>query len=181
MVGSGWQCFTNGGAANYGFYDDQWDRTVAEGNHSQLIEINTKNIMVGDADRYAGIYQTVAVVDWADYTLSLKGMIRTTSMDGDPWRYRVQVGWTFGPYPNWGAVNNWKDVGWDTYYERTDPGAFLSYSTNLMAESDYVTVYIRVWKKWGVPNEEIDINLDAIALTGPSPYYYEHKGTRSIR
>ena len=31
MVGAGWQCFTNGGAANYGFYDDQWDRTVAEG------------------------------------------------------------------------------------------------------------------------------------------------------
>ena len=64
MVGSGWQCFTNGGAANYGFYDDQWDRTVADGKHSQLIEINTKGIMVGDADRYAGIYQTVPVVDW---------------------------------------------------------------------------------------------------------------------
>ena len=42
MVGGGWQCFTNGGAANYGFYDDQWDRTVAAGKHSQLIEINTK-------------------------------------------------------------------------------------------------------------------------------------------
>ena len=62
MVGNGWQCFTNGGAANYGFYDDQWDRTVAEGKHSQLIEVNTKGIMVGDADRYAGIYQTVPVV-----------------------------------------------------------------------------------------------------------------------
>ncbi len=61
MVGSGWQCFTNGGAANYGFYDDQWERTVAAGSHSQLIEVNTKGIMVGDADRYAGIYQTVPV------------------------------------------------------------------------------------------------------------------------
>src|SRR5690606_20958148 len=61
MVGSGWQCFTNGGAANYGFYDDQWDRVVAEGKHSQLLELNTKGIMLGDADRYAGIYQTVPV------------------------------------------------------------------------------------------------------------------------
>src|SRR4051812_25849436 len=31
MVGIGWQCFTNGGAANYGFYDDQWNLTVADG------------------------------------------------------------------------------------------------------------------------------------------------------
>ena len=45
MVGLGWQCFTNGGRANYGFYDDQWERTVAAGKHSQLIEINTKGMM----------------------------------------------------------------------------------------------------------------------------------------
>ncbi len=169
-VGNGWQCFTNGGAANYGYYDDQWYRTVAEGAHSQLIEINTKNIDLPDPDRYAGIYQTVKVVDWADYTLTLQGMIRTTNMEGDKWRYRVEVGWTAGPYPNWQAVANWKDVGWDNYYERTNPGGFLSYSTPLMAEADYVTVYLRVWKKWGVPNEEIDINFDAVSLTGPSPY-----------
>ncbi len=42
-----------------------------------------------------------------------------------------------------------------------------------MAESNYLTVYVRVLKKWGVPNEEIDVNFDAISLTGPSPYYYQ--------
>lgn len=173
MVGSGWQCFTNGGAANYGFYDDQWDRVVAEGKHSQLLELNTKGIMLGDADRYAGIYQTVPVVDWAEYTFSLKGIIRTTNLDGDKWRYRVQVGWSFGPYPDWTKVTNWTDVGWDKYYLRTDPGAFSSFTTRLMAEADYVTMYVRVWKKWGVPEEELDVNFDAISLIGPSPYYYD--------
>ena len=179
-VGNGWQCFTNGGAANYGFYDDQWYRTVAEGGHSQLIEINTKKIDLPDADRYAGIYQTVKVVDWANYTLTLQGMIRTTNMEGDKWRYRVEVGWTYGPYPNWQAVGNWTDVGWDDYYERTNPGGFLSFSTPLMAQSDYVTVYLRVWKKWGVPEEEIDINFDAVSLTGPSPYHYDTKPVHPI-
>jgi LysM repeat protein len=169
-VGSGWQCFTNGGAVNYGFYDDQWDRVVAEGSHSQLIELNTYGVMLGDADRYAGIYQTVPVVAWAEYTLSLKGLIRTTNMEGDPWRYRVQVGWTFGPYPDWTRVTNWMDVGWDKYYLRTEPGAFSSFTTRLRAEASHVTVYIRVWKKWGVPEEELDVNLDAIALVGPSPH-----------
>jgi LysM repeat protein len=37
-----------------------------------------------------------------------------------------------------------------------------------MAEDDYITVYIRAWKKWGVPEEEIDITFDAISLTGPA-------------
>jgi LysM repeat protein len=177
MVGSGWHCFTNGGAAVYGFYDDQWERTRFDGNHSQLIEINTKGIQNADHDRYAGIYQTVRVVDWANYTLSLRGLIRTTLLDGDPWRYRVQVGWSAGPHASWGAVTNWTDVGWDTYYARTEPGAFLSYATNIMAEDDYLTIYLRVWKKWGVAEEEIDINFDAITLTGPAPggHYWPQK------
>ncbi|HRA64706.1 MAG TPA: LysM domain-containing protein [Caldilinea sp.] len=171
-VGSGWQCFTNGGAANYGFYDDQWDRVVSEGSHSQLIEVNTKGIMVGDPDRYAGIFQTVPVASWADYSLSLKGIIRTTSLDGNPWRYRVQVGWTFGPHPDWTRVTNWQDTGWDKYYPRTEPGNFSSFLTKFRSEADYMTVYIRVWKKWGVPNEELDVNFDAISLVGPSSQWY---------
>jgi LysM repeat protein len=169
VVGNGWTCFTNGGQAHYGFYDDMWGSVVASGAHSQLIEINTKGLMDASHDRYAGIYQTVRVVDWAEYTLSLKGLIRTTELDGDPWRYRVQVGWTQGAQANWEAVTNWTDVGWDTYYERTSPGGFNSFSTKFMAESDHVTVYIRVWKKWGVPEMELDVNLDAISLTGPAP------------
>lgn len=171
MVGVGWHCFTNGGGANYGFYDEQWTPAIADGGHSQLIEINTKGVATPEHDRYAGLYQTVAVVDWAEYTLSLKGMIRTTSLDGDPWRYRVQVGWTYGHYADWTRVSNWTDVGWDNYYPREAPGGFSTYSTKLMAEADYVTIYVRAWKKWGIGEEEIDINLDTIALTGPSPYH----------
>ena len=168
IVGNYWHCMTNGGAANYGFYDEQWDPVVSDGEHGQLIEVNTKGIDAPDADRYAGLYQTVAVIDWAEYTLSLKGMIRTTMMDGDPWRYRVQVGWTNGAYADWTKVTNWQDVGWDTYYERTSPGSMSDYSTKFMAEDDYITVYVRVWKKWGIPGEEIDLNLDSISLTGPA-------------
>lgn len=169
-VGAGWQCFTNGGGANYGFYDDQWTSTVADGAHSQLIEINTKGVSTPEHDRYAGIYQTVAVVDWAEYTLNLKGMIRTTLLDGDPWRYRVQVGWTNGRYADWTRVSNWTDVGWDSYYPRESPSGFSSYATKIAAEDEHLTIYIRAWKKWGVAEEELDINFDTIALNGPSPY-----------
>jgi len=169
IMGNGWNCFTNGGAANYGFYDDQWEPVVADGKHSQLIEINTKKIGLPDADRYAGIYQTVKVREWEMYTLNLAGMIRTTNTGGDPWRYRVQVGWTPGKWADWEEVDNWVDVGWDTYYERTSPGAFNHFSRGIQAESEYMTIYIRGWKKWGIPEEEIDLNFDAISLVGHAP------------
>ncbi|MEX1020789.1 MAG: hypothetical protein WDZ49_14085, partial [Litorilinea sp.] len=97
-VGRQWDCFTNGGAANYGFYDDEWDLVVADGKHSQLIEINTHGFDAPDADRYAGIAQTVKVRPNAAYTFRMRGMVRTTNLEGDPWRYRVEVGWVKGPH-----------------------------------------------------------------------------------
>jgi LysM repeat protein len=171
-VGAHWGCFTNGGSANFGFYDDQWGPVVATGAHSQLIEINTFGRADADHDRVAGIYQTVQVVPHSNYTLSFKGMIRTTELDGDPWRYRVEVGWVQGVSKDWHQVANWTDVGWDTYYPRTEPGNFSQFSKDITATSNQVTLFIRVLKKWGVPEMELDVNLDAIALTGPSPHLY---------
>ena len=170
MVGKGWECFTNGGAANYGFYDDQWELVVADGKHSQLIEINTKGLAAADADRYAGIAQTVKVVPHEKYKLSFFGMIRTTDMEGDPWRYRVQVGWAKGPHVSWEDVKNWTDAGWNTYYGRTEPGGFSEFTGVIAPDTEVITLFIRVWKKWGVPFQELDVNLDAITLVGPSPY-----------
>lgn len=169
LVGRQWTCFTNGGAANYGFYDDLWSPVVADGTHSQLIEINTHGITAPDADRYAGIAQTVRVRPNATYTFKMRGMVRTTHLDGDPWRYRVEVGWLPVANGDWRNVTNWADAGWDTYFERTKPGHMDQFMTTLRPNSEVITVFVRVWKKWGVPNEEIDVNLDAIGLFGPSP------------
>lgn len=167
MVGAGWGCFTNGGVAVYGFYDDMWDRTVYAGVHSQLIEINTKE-KGGDNDRNAGIFQTVRVVPGASYELSLKGMIRADDHGGDPWRYRVYVGFDYSGGANWQAVSDWRELPWDTYYSRTDPGAFSSYSTRVTPSGQTMTVFIRTQRRWGTWYEETDFNLDAISLYGPA-------------
>ena len=177
VVGAQWDCFTNGGAANYGFYDDQWDQVVADGKHAQLIEVNTKGLAAGDADRYAGIGQTVRVAPWGHYKLSLRGIIRTTNQEGDPWRYRVQVGWVPGPNADWRQVNNWTDLGWNDYYKREEPGAISAFQTVLMpGDSPVVTLFVRVWKKWGVAYEELDVDLDSISLVGPPAGGPEPKG-----
>ena len=106
---AGWNCFTNA-AGNYGFYDDQWEPVVADGKHSQLIEINGKGLMAPDHDRYAGLSQTVRVAPWGKYTFTMRAMVRTTNLEGDPWRYRVEVGWAKGPNADWRHVDNWTDA-----------------------------------------------------------------------
>ena len=73
MVGTGWGCFTNGGTAEYGFYDDEWPPVVGDGEHSQLIEINTMQYPASEPDRYAGIYQTVSLVAGQQYQFSSDG------------------------------------------------------------------------------------------------------------
>ncbi len=168
MVGIHWGCFQNGGAAEYGFFDDQWRPVVFDGRHSQLIEINTKQIG-GDPDRYAGIYQTVDVIPGATYRFTIRGMIRADDQEGDPWRYRVQVAFDHSGGSNWAAVRDWIELPWDNYYPRTAPGAFSEYTAAVTARGPRLTVFIRVWKKWGDWYREVDVNVDAISLVGPAP------------
>lgn len=168
MVGAGWGCFNNGGAAVYGFYNDMWAPTVAAGQSSQLIEINTKQ-KGGDANRQAGIFQRALVQAGATYQLSLQGMIRADDRDtSDPWRYRVYVGFDPTGGVNWQAVSDWRELPWDTYYPRSDPGSFSSYSTSVTASGPALTVFVRTERRWGTWYEETDFNLDTISLVGPA-------------
>jgi hypothetical protein len=170
-VGTGWDCFTNDGQTVYGFYDEQWPPVVFKGKHGQLIELNTKNLGVADGDRFAGIYQTVTVEPGAAYVFAMRGMVRTTdngSGNRDPYRFRVQFGWSFGPTPDWARVQRWVDVGWNTYYDRLKPGRFSGFTAKVLAQEEQMTVYVRIWKKWGDVGEELDVNFDNLSLVGSS-------------
>jgi len=168
VVGKGWGCFTNGGTVDYGFYDDQWAPVVADGKHSQLIELNTMQYAASEPDRYAGIFQTVKVAKGATYTLKLSGLMRERNPDpnDDKYRYRVQWGYTADGSTDWTQVTNWVELPWDKIDNRTSPTGLQSFATTFQAPSTQMTVFIRVWKKWGTPYKELDVNLDAISLTG---------------
>ncbi len=167
-VGAGWGCFTNGGTIDYGFYDDQWASVVADGTHSQLIELNTMKYAASEADRYAGIFQTVNVKPGAQYTLKLSGLMREQNRDTseDAYRYRIQWGYTVNGSTDWTTVGNWQELSWDKIDERTSPTGMESFTTTFAAPSDKITLFVRVWKKWGTVYKELDVNLDAITLTG---------------
>ncbi|HSN77071.1 MAG TPA: LysM peptidoglycan-binding domain-containing protein [Anaerolineae bacterium] len=168
MVGNNWGCFTNGGTVDYGFYDDQWAPVVMDGKSSQLIEMNTMQYAASEPNRYAGIYQTVSLVKGANYTFKLSGGMRERNPDpkDDKFRYRVEWGYTPDGSTRWANVTNWVELPWDKIDERTSPTGLLNFSTTFQAPSSKATIFIRVWKKWGSPYKELDVNLDAISLVG---------------
>ena len=168
MVGANWGCFTNGGNAAYGFYDDQWQPVVADGLHSQLIEINTKQFAASEPDRFAGIFQTVALTKGAAYTLKMQGGMREHQPNPaeDKYRYRVQWGYTTDGSSDWTTVTNWNELPWDKIDERTAPTGLQSFATTFTAPTSKITLFIRVWKKWGNAYKELDVNIDAVSLTG---------------
>ena len=171
FVGNGWGWFTNAGEARYGFYDETWDPVVYDGEHGQLIEINTFCRGGSDPDRYAGIFQTVAVVPGETYELSLHGMLRALADDPDRsgYNYRVQYGIDYSGGTDWTAVTDWVEVPWDTVHPRLAPGTIDSFSTTVEATGPRLTLFVRAWKKWGTVSRELDVNFDAISLKGAMP------------
>ncbi len=183
MVGNGWGCFTNGGSVAYGFYDDQWAPVRADGLHSQLIEMNTMQPAASESNRYAGIYQTVNVVKGTSYQFRASGLVREALKDGnkpdpndDKFRYRVQWGYTPNGSTDWTQVTNWVELPWDKIDPRTAPTGMQGFSTSFVAPSDRVTIFIRLWKKWGTVYREIDFNIDALSLWGSGVMDLPHHG-----
>ncbi|MEJ2212356.1 MAG: hypothetical protein P8129_25490 [Anaerolineae bacterium] len=170
-VGNGWGWFTNDGEATYGFYDETWTPVVYDGDHGQLIEINTYSRATSDADRYAGVFQTVAVVPGETYDLSFYGMLRALADDADRsgYNYRLQYGIDYDGGSDWSTVADWVEVPWDTVHPRLSPGDIDSFSTSVEATGPRLTLFVRAWKKWGTVGRELDVNLDAISLVGAMP------------
>jgi LysM repeat protein len=168
-VGNYWASYTNGGKADYGFYDEQWPPVVKDGVHGQLIEINTKGMSSGDPDRVAGIYQVVqGLVPGATYQFSVWGMLREEAAhpDEDPGRYGVQWGFVAAPGAGYtpSMITNWTGIGWQPIYVRTAPGAMQQYTAQFVAPSHSIVLAIQAVKKWGTPYRELDVNLDAIQI-----------------
>lgn len=166
MVGEGWGCFTSGGQAGYGFYDDQWERVVASGSHAQLIEVNTKQEF-GGQNHTAGIFQQVSVIPGEIYTLNLQALMRANDLDsgGDPWRYVMLVGFTHDGSANWqDAIVQEIDVG--PIQDRVDPSGYYPVSLQVQAMGERLTVFMAGRMKWGDWKREVDFNVDDVSLIG---------------
>ncbi len=169
-VGYGWGAFSNGNAA-IGWNADSWEPIVIAGKYAQLIEIKNAT----DRDRYAGIYQTVAVLPGQPYKLTIKGLVR--SAEGDivtsDYGYRLQYGIDYEGGTAWELVpeQNWQEIPWDEQPLSDPPNGvyrFDTFEATITAKSDKLTLFIRAWKKW-LNNGAGLYDLDEISLVGPAP------------
>lgn len=169
LVGNGWGCFTSGGAAFYGFYDETWTPVVAGGRHAQLIEINTRKDATGP-NSTAGIYQTVAVVPGQVYELSFQALMRADDLDrgGDPWRYVMLVGFDHGGGRDWTHAQ-WQEVDVGPIQDRTNPSGYHPVRLTVRPQGHLLTVFIAGRMKWGDWNREVDFDVDNVSLRGPLP------------
>jgi hypothetical protein len=180
-VGLGWEefhnCQTEADLCTASFHNDTWPPVVYD-QHSQLIEINTFCRGASLPDRYAGIHQTLAVEAGTTYELCIHGLLRSLRGDPDPasWGYVAQVGIDQNGDTDWEAVSDWTDVPWDTIHPRlAPPGSdpdlpegdrLEEFCMDVTAESDSMTIFIRLWKKWPTSSREVLLNLDGITFEG---------------
>ncbi len=169
-VGRGWTGFNNGGSAEYIYSDDTGSRFAADGKHSQFLRISTLPYFVTEANRYSGIYQTVAVVPGQPYTFSMRGMLRTTNDDPDlgNWPYALQ--WAMDPNggTDWGRVT-WYDIPLPAVFREDDTGVMSPFTTTFNTSSNKLTLFIRMLKKWPTYNRVAFGNVDAVSLVGAVP------------
>ncbi|MDM8529542.1 hypothetical protein QUF63_00125 [Anaerolineales bacterium HSG25] len=166
-LGYGWGGFSNGSAV-VGWNADTWDEVVLDGQYSQLIQIEDAN----EVDRYAGIYQTVAVVSGRDYQLTINGLIRSEegSAEESESGYALQIAVDQTGGTTWETLDlsAWQTVSWSEqplYQAAGDSSVYNieGYETTITAETEQLTLFVRGWKKW---NDEhaVVFNLDELSL-----------------
>jgi len=169
-VGKSWGYFTNGGATNYNFSDEQGPSIIAEGGHGQLIELDANGINPADNDRYAGIYQQIKGLEQgATYELTVHGLLRGAGNADDPYRFEAQWGFNQGFDTDWQHVGNWQGMDFGQIYPLAQPGAVATYKVRFQATASAMVLFVRGWKKWGLTGVQMNLNLDAISLLACHP------------
>ena len=169
-VGTGWTSFDNG-AAVYAWVDETDPWHVSHDDHAQLIQV----MGPGESDRFVGIYQTVDVVAGETYTLTLHGLIRSSTAEKAESMYGHRVQWTidYEGQTNWYAINQewdkWTDSGWNDIKLDAAQPVMNAFVKTITAQSDKLTLYVRGWTKWPLINSEAKYYVDGITLQGPVP------------
>jgi len=166
-VAAPWQKFTNGGAKSI-FMPEPWPLAIRNGDQAQRITIYEAYL----PDRYAGIYQRLAVEAGQPYRLTLYGQIRSGAGDVtiSQYGYKMQyaIDWQGGT--DWQAIpkDKWVELPWDEQLLDSPDVEFLKFSTSVTPPTNRITLFIRAWNKWPDP-VEAQYTLDTLSLVGPKP------------
>jgi hypothetical protein len=151
---------------SYSYADELGDEHVSHDSHAQLMQITG----AGNVDRYIGIYQTVDVVAGETYTLSLHGLIRSSTAEDPkvPYGHRIQYAIDYEGKGDWHQVEDWIDPGWNEVSLGQDYPPINAYVLPITAKSDKLTLFIRGWTKWPIQSVA-KFYIDGVSLNGPIP------------
>ncbi len=171
-----WSPYTNGEAV-IGWYDEQWPEAVRNGNHAQLMEIDTVN---GDIlDRVIAVYQTVDVAPNSEYTLTIHAIMRTDAPESLRNKNEYEMNWGIDPFGegNYDNVSEWVYMPLTEQLRIGSNGEFpddkpLFYEvitgTIRTGDTEKITLFIRGLKKFPT-GTEVNFDIDDVSLIGPSP------------
>ena len=95
----------------------------------------------------------------------MKGLLRGAGNEDDPYRFAAQMGYAW-LQRGLGRSANWTEMNLGPIGKRTKPGPVAEYKMKFVAPANDMTLFIRGWKKWGIPNVEMDFNIDAVSVKG---------------
>ena len=165
-----WELFDGGGDAKYLWGDEQWEPAIWDGSHGQSVTIRGIGNATTERGVFAGIWQTIPVEAGETYQLLVHGLLRagedTTSVDVAG--CRVQWGVDYAGGDDWTLVQDWVDLPWDRVHPRRNPGPMATYSTAITAQSDSLSLFLRLLAPANNP-ASVTLNLDAISLKASEP------------
>jgi hypothetical protein len=168
-IGKGWSTFDNGSAV-YAWEEDLRPVHISHGQHAQVIRI----MGPGQPDRFVGIYQTVDVIAGETYTLTLHGVIRSSTANRyqTPYGHRLQWAVDHQGRGYWPALDpwaDWTDTGWNDVELKEERPAMNAFTIPIVPETAKLTLFIRGWTKWPIISSEAKFYVDGITLEGPIP------------
>jgi hypothetical protein len=165
-LGSNWQGFTTG-SASMAFSQETAGPLIHDGSSAQRISIENAY----EPDRYAGIYQKVEVSPNQTYTFTIHGQVRSLFGDVDQsgYGYRVQYAVDQQGGEDWQAITDtaWVELPWGEEPLYSAQFSFSEYTSQITAESEQLTLFVRVWNKWADP-KLVEYTLDSLSLVGPT-------------
>lgn len=165
-VGLHWDSFKTDGA-DITFSAETSEVFIHEGTSAQRISVDN----AFQPDRYGGIYQKVEVAPNQIYTFTLHGQIRTFFGDANAssFGYRVQYAVDHQGGENWRSITPtaWIELPWDEQLLDTSEVTFSEYTAPINAQSDEITIFVRVWNKWPDPKLS-EYTFDSLSLVGPA-------------
>ena len=166
-VGADWQYFKTDGAV-ISFSGETIENLIQAGSKAQRISVD----QAFQADRYAGIYQTLEVVPDETYTFTIYGQTRTFfgDVEQSSYGYRVQYAVDFAGGDDWQQipVEDWVELPWGEEAIDASEPTLSEYSVEITPTSNQMTLFVRVWNKWPDPGL-VEYTLDSLSVVGPIP------------